>query len=152
MNVQEFLHDRLVEFAVIPHEEAFDASHLAQITHVPGKEVAKTVLLRADHGYEYFVAVLPATRRIDLARLAHCLCDCHLELASEAEVVKHCPDCEEGVLPPFGSQMGLRTLMDESMLDDSDIVFEGNNHREAIRMRLEDFREIEQPLVCQFGS
>ena len=33
---------------------------------------------------------------------------------------------QEGVLPPFGSQIGLRTLLDESLLEEREIVFEGN--------------------------
>ena len=154
MNVQEFLRDQDVAFDVIPHEGAFDASHLAQSLHVPGRRVAKTVLLRADHGYRYFVVVLNANQRIDMDRLSHCLCGCHLELASENEVAKHCPDCEVGVLPPFGSQYGLTTVIDEDLAADTDeeFVFDGNRHSEAIRMRVSDFRSIEQPLVCPLGE
>lgn len=150
MNVQEFLRDQSVEFEVLPHPEAFDASHLAQSLHVPGERVAKTVLLRADHGYQYFVVILNANRRIDMGKLSHCLSGSRLELASEHEVAKHCPDCEVGVLPPFGSHYGLRTVIDEELLEtpDDDFVFDGNSHCEAIRMRVSDFRNLEQPLIC----
>jgi Ala-tRNA(Pro) deacylase len=96
--------------------------------------------------------VLPATKRVDLQRLSHCLGDSHLELATEGDVAKHCPDCEVGVLPPFGSQYGLNTVMDESLSEDGEIVFEANNHHEAIRMKVSDFRFIEQPLVCSFAK
>jgi Ala-tRNA(Pro) deacylase len=152
MNIREFLTAREVDFDVIPHRDTFDASHLAGTLHVPGNKVAKTVLLRADHGYRYFVAVVPATKRVDCDRLGHSLGDCCMELASEDELARFCPDCEVGVLPPFGSQYGLRTVMDESLTDRSEIVFEGNTHHEAIRMKLADYREIEQPLVCPISQ
>lgn len=151
MNLQHFLMHQSVEFDVIPHRDVQDASHLAQTLHIKGKNVAKTVLLRADHGFRYFVAVLPANRRVDLNCLSHFLNDCQLELASETEISQHCIDCEAGVLPPFGSQYGLRTVMDEKLIDATEIVFEGNNHRQAIRMKVEDFRAIEQPLIFPFA-
>jgi len=151
MNVEQFLQRRDVDFDLIPHPNAFDASHLAQTLHVPGRNVAKTVLLKADHGFRHFVAVLPATKRVSLEQLSRCLGDSHLELATEDEVAEHCPDCEVGVLPPFGSQYGLNTVMDQSLSDDAEMVFEANNHHEAIRMKVSDFRYIEQPLVCSFA-
>ncbi|MDP6722350.1 MAG: YbaK/EbsC family protein, partial [Pirellulaceae bacterium] len=65
MNVQEFLSDRQVAYDAISHRDAYDAQRLAQTLHTPGREVAKTVLLRADSGYTYIVAVLPATKTVD---------------------------------------------------------------------------------------
>ena len=43
--------------------------HLAQALATPGREVAKSVLIRADHNYRYIVAVLPAAQA-DLAGFA----------------------------------------------------------------------------------
>ena len=54
-------------------------------------------------------------------------------------------DCELGALPPFGSQYGVRTLMDRMLLEDEEIVFEGNTHHEAIRMRHKDYASLEHP-------
>ena len=61
------------------------------------------------------------------------------------------PDCEMGTLPPFGSQYGMKTMVEESLTQDEVIVFEGNNHHEAIRMQFEDFQHIEEPLVAKFA-
>lgn len=150
MNVQEFLNDKQVEFAVLPHSHTFDAQRLAQALHTPGGEVAKTVLLRADNGGQYIVALLPAPKQLDLKKVSHALGGRQIELATEKEIQEHCPDCEVGALPPFGHQYGMQTLVDEGLTEDEEIVFEGNNHREAIRMRFEDFRAIEEPLIGKF--
>src|SRR5262245_14788275 len=106
MIVKELLTQRNVPFEIIRHVPAYDAQHLAQAIHTPGKLVAKTVLLRADHDYQYVVAVLPASHTIDFDRLSEFLGGTELALASESEIAEHCPECEFGVLPPFGSQYG----------------------------------------------
>ena len=151
MNVTEFLTKQNVHFENLPHLAVYDAQHLAQTLHVPGREVAKTVLLRANGGYRYLVAVLPATKNINFAKASAALGGSKLRLATEQEVCEHCPDCEVGVLPPFGSQYGMVTLVDESLTKDKEIVFEGNTHRDAIRMKFEDFRRIEEPLIVDLG-
>jgi Ala-tRNA(Pro) deacylase len=74
-----------------------------------------------------------------------------LQLATETDVASHCPDCEVGVLPPFGSQYAMTTIVDESLANDAEIVFDGNRHDEAIRMKFDDFRQIEEPLIVNFA-
>jgi Ala-tRNA(Pro) deacylase len=152
MNVQRFLNDRRVPFDILTHEPTYDAQHMAQAVHVSGREVAKTVLLRANHGYKYIVAVLPATSMIDFAMASRNLGDTELALATEIEMADICPDCEIGALPPFGSHYGLKTLVDESLAADEWIVFEGNSHTEAIRMKFADFCDLEHPLVMPIAA
>jgi Ala-tRNA(Pro) deacylase len=149
--MKHFLQRRQVPFEVVTHPEAYDAQHLAHALHAPGREVAKTVLLRADHDYRYFVAVLPATHRIDFERLSEFLGGTKLELATEQEVSERCPDCEFGVLPPFGSHYGAQTIVDQSLSEDEYIAFESDSHTEAIRMKYADYYNFEHPLVARFA-
>jgi len=151
MNIKHYLEEHHVPFEVMPHVKTFDALHLAEAVHVPGKEVAKTVLLRADHGFRYVVAILPSTHRIDFSLLSESLGGATVTLASEQEIADRCPDCEVGALPPFGSCIGAETIVDTSLAEDEEIVFEGNTHHEAIRMKYQDFSNIEHPLQIQFG-
>jgi Ala-tRNA(Pro) deacylase len=151
MKTRDFLQQRRVPFEVVPHEETFDASRLAQAVHTPGRKVAKSVLLRADGGSQYIVAVLPSTHRVDLEGVSRALGGANVRLATEAEVSEHCPDCECGVLPPFGSQYAAETIVDTSLTDDDEIVFEGSTHCEAIRMKYRDYCRIEHPRVVPFA-
>lgn len=151
MKVVEFLKQRNVPFEIVPHPQVFDAQHLAESLHVRGREVAKTVLLRADRGYMYVVAVLPATKRVDLQKLSHAFGDCKMELATEVEIHDRCPDCEMGVLPPFGTPFGMKAVVDESLAMDEEIYFEGDTHHEAIRMKYADFQEVERPVRALFA-
>ena len=150
MNVADFLRVKRVAYEFIPHERTTEAQRLAHSVHAPGREVAKTVLLKA--GAAYVVAVLPADRSIDLDLAKEVLGASKVELATELDIAKHCPDCELGALPPFGSQYRMKTLVEESLTEDEKIVFEGNNHHEAYRISFADFQRLEQPIVAAFAA
>ena len=151
MDIKHFLKQHQAVFDVVPHIEAFDAPHVAQATATPGEEVAKAVLLRVNHGYRYVVAVLPSTHRLDFAALSRVFGGAEVQLAAEIEVGQRRPDCEFGVLSPFGSQYEAETIVDKSLAQDEQILFEGNTHREAIRMKYADFCRIEHPTVTEFA-
>jgi Ala-tRNA(Pro) deacylase len=149
MNVREFLRDRAITFDALDHAPTFSAQSLAATVHVHGAEVAKTVLLWTED--DYVLAVLPATRTVDLERVQVVLGgDALVELASEQDCGERFSDCELGALPPFGSRYGMSTLIDESLLQDEVIVFEGNSHDDAIRMKCRDFLELERPIIGRF--
>lgn len=150
MNVQKFLSEGGRAFEVLKHPTTFTAQQVAQAVHVPGDEVAKTVVLKADG--RYVMVVLPSTHQVDLAKARDVLQAGAVALADEGEFVRLFPDCEPGALPPFGSQYGQTTLVDESLTRDEQIVFEGNTHHEAIRMRYRDYEELERPQVADFSS
>jgi len=149
MTIQDFLNEQNVAFDTIEHAPTYTAQSLAQAVHTPGQEVAKTVLLKVDDGY--LLAVLPATYEIDFGRVASALGGKRAELADEEDCGDRFADCELGALPPFGSKYGLRTIVDKSLLEDEHIIFEGNTHHEAIRMRCDDYISLEDPIVQEFA-
>ena len=148
MNVREFLKAESVPFTVLPHRDTYTAQHLAHTLDVPGDNVAKTVLLKVDD--EFVLAVLPATYQVSLGTLEECLKAESVELATEDEMAEIFPDCERGAAPPFGSQYGLLTVVDQSLTIDEQIVFEGNSHNEAIGLSYRDYSGIESPRIESF--
>ena len=151
MSITQFLEQRHVPFEIVPHEACYGAQHLAQALHTPGRQVAKSVLLRADHDYGYFVVVLPATHMIDFNQLRTFLGGAQLELATEQEIAQRCPGCELGVMPPFGTHYGAQTIVDRALTEDEYIAFECDSHSAAIRMKYVDFHAFEHPLVASFA-
>jgi len=149
MKLDEFLTGKHIAFQKLPHRPAYTANRMAQALHVPGHEVAKTVLLRTGAGYA--VAVLPATHRLDLDELRACLHDEHVDMASENDMDQLFPDCERGAVPPFGSLYRLPTLVDETLTRDEEIVFENQCHEEAIRMAYRDYEAVEHPRHARFA-
>ncbi len=113
MSIRDYLHDRYVWFEIFLHAPAPSATRRAQSVRVSGHQVAKAVLIRS--GDRYALAVLPATCRIDLERLAQVLGGPRVRIATEDEVERVFGDCERGALPPFGRPYGLTTVVDSSL-------------------------------------
>jgi Ala-tRNA(Pro) deacylase len=149
MKLDEFLSGRHVAFERLQHDRAFTANRVAQLLHVKGKEMAKTVLLRTGHGYA--LAVLPASYWVDLDRAGRDLGEDFVGLAAESDMERLFPDCERGAMPPFGSMYDLPTIVDDSLSEDEEIVFEGQDHEEAIRMSYRDYVEVEHPKIGHFA-
>jgi Ala-tRNA(Pro) deacylase len=149
MKLDEFLDSRHVAFERLRHRAAYSANRVAQALHTPGKEFAKSVLLRTPGGYA--LAVLPATHRVDLECARRDLGEERVEMASEDEMERIFPDCERGALPPFGSLYQLPTIVDESLAEDEEIVFEGQTHEDAIRMAYRDYEAVEHPRHGHFA-
>jgi len=150
MRVQQYLRDHAVWFESVLHAPVYSAMRLANVMAVPGYSVAKTVLLRGHGGY--VLAVLPANYHINLRLLKDDLDLDDVSLASESECEALFDDCEKGVIPPFGSQYGIQTVVADSLIDDDQIVFEGNRHDEAIRMKFADYYGLERPRVLRFSE
>ena len=149
MTIRSYLQSRAVDFDFLLHRPTHSATHLAGSLHVPGRSVAKGVLVRAGEGY--VLAVLPATHRVDMARLAGVLGISECRIASEAEVEQVFSDCEPGALPPFGRLYGLTTVLDLSLALGADVTFVANMRHEGVRMRFADYETIEAPIEARFS-
>jgi Ala-tRNA(Pro) deacylase len=150
MTVAAFLEERRCQFERVPHQPTYSAQRMAHEIHVSGREVAKAVLLRGKRDAEFIMAVLPANMHVDPARVSQ-LIGRKVEMATEFDIAAHCPDCDFGELPPFGSQYGMKTLVDSSLAEDEEIVFSGGTHQEAIRMPFDEYDRIEQPMIASFA-
>ena len=151
MDLKQFLDKHDVPYTVIPHSWAHNAAQIATAVHTYPQHVAKTVMLHANHSFRDLVAIVPADARIDFKKVSGMIGGAEIRLATEQDVAVRCPDCESGVLPPFGSQYGMLTLVDESLAGQKDIVIESNSRSEALQLRWEDFRRLENPLVGGFA-
>ena len=149
MRLPEFLTDNKVHFETLLLPPAFSAQQRAKHLHLPGRQVAKCVVLIGSQGP--VLAVLPATHHIDLERLGQQLEE-PIRLASDEELARFFPDCEWGVVLPFGVLYGLKTLLDDSLRPEDMIVFEGNTHVEAVKMRCADFERLEKPRRLPFAQ
>jgi len=152
MDIRDYLRSRHVPFQPFLHSPTPSATRLAHCLHVPGRNVAKGVLLQSRDGY--VLAVLPATHRVDLVRLASILgvSTGELRFATEDEMEQVFPDCERGALPPFGRLYGLRTIIDASLAGASEIVVKGNTRHQGVRLRFLDYESVEEPTRGLFAE
>jgi Ala-tRNA(Pro) deacylase len=154
MSILQRLKDHLdrekVTYKVLSHRETFTAPELAQALHVPGKELAKVVIVKADK--RFVMMVLSANRRVDLKRLKEIFRTSHVRLATEAEFNELFPDCELGAMPPFGNLYGLEVTVDQSLTMDEEIVFQAGTRHEAVKLRYQDFASLVRPRVAEFHT
>jgi len=104
--------------------------------------------VKADN--EFVMAVLPASKRVNLAALRDALAAQSLRLANEAEFQELFPDADVGAMPPFGNLYEVPVCAEESLASDEEIVFPAGTHEDSIRMRYEDFSRLVEPRVCSF--
>jgi Ala-tRNA(Pro) deacylase len=83
-SVQEYLRQSNVAYSVFRHLPAYSAPEEAAVSHVPGRDWAKSVVCFADG--EPIQAVVPADRQVDLERLAELARVAQIRLADEAEL------------------------------------------------------------------
>jgi Ala-tRNA(Pro) deacylase len=152
MYTVDFLRGRSIWFESLLHSPASSSTRRAHNVHIPGRRVAKTVLVKA--GDRFVVVVLPSTMKIDLVRLGAVmgLPAADLRLATGDELLGIFTDCEPGVVPPFGGLYDLATVFDASLVEVGELVFGGNTRHEGLRMHSRDYVAIEQPLIGAFAA
>jgi len=149
MKVIEFLDTSSAKYEVMHHRPTFTAQQMAAEDQIPGMQVAKPVVVKADG--KHYMCVVPACCKVDLDALKSQLGVERLELAEENEMAKLFPDCALGAEPPFGGMYGLTTIMAKALQDDEYIVFQGGTHETAIKMDMDEYKRLASPRVLSFS-
>jgi len=145
----EFLDRHRIKYTTIFHSLAYTAQGIAALTHTPGEEMAKTVIVKIDD--ELAMAVLPASCHVDLAMLRAGTAAKMISLAHETEFMDQFPGCEVGAMPPFGNLYGMLVFVDQSLTTDEEIAFNAGSHRELMRLAYADFARLVQPTILRFA-
>ena len=146
-NLARFFEARKIPFRTETHPEAFTAQQVAQASHVPGHSFAKSVIVNVDG--KTWMAVVPATERVDLRRMQACLGAKKVRLASEAEFAPLFVDCDIGAMPIIGSLYDIPVLVSHELTENEEIAFTAGTHRDIVRIRTSDYLAAEQPKVCE---
>jgi Ala-tRNA(Pro) deacylase len=140
-----------IRYSPVVHEPARSSQYTASLLHVPGKRVAKTVVLRA--GEQVLLAVIPASYHVNPNRLAAVMgAKAPVKLVEEAECYTLFPDCQPGAVPPFGELYGLPVYLDEALAEDPEIIFSAGTLSDGIRMGNADFVHLVKPRICSFAE
>ena len=143
-----FLDEKQVRYLTITHSPAHTAQEIAAAAHIPGREMAKTVMVKIDG--EMAMVVLPASMKVDFGRLLEATGAGEVELAHEKEFKDLFPDCALGTMPPFGNLFGLRTFVAEELTEDEEIAFNAGSTTEVIKLAYRDYVRLVQPRVLPF--
>ncbi len=147
--LKDFLDQNGVRYVSLKHSPAFTAQEIAASAHIPGKELAKTVMVKLDG--EMAMAVLPASFRVDFELLKKAAGAKKAELAGEDEFKGAFPECELGAMPPFGNLYGMAVYASEALAEDEEIAFNAGSHIELLRLAYKDFERLVKPTVARLG-
>ncbi len=148
--LKEFLDQNEVKYVTLSHSKAYSAQEVAAAAHVPGKEMAKTVMVKV--GGDMAMVVLPAPDKVSIERLRHVTGSRDVELASEDEFSYRFPSCEVGAMPPFGNLWDMTVFVDERLRENEQIAFDAGSHTELVKMAYGDFERLVEPAVVQVST
>lgn len=148
--LKDFLDDQHIKYVTIQHSMAYTAQEIAAKAHIPGKELAKTVIVKIDG--KNAMAVLPASYRINLGLLKQVCRASQVELASEEDFRDLFPGCETGAMPPFGNLYNMDVYVENSLVDEEDIAFNAGSHTELIKLSYQDFKKLVHPKTASFTA
>lgn len=146
--LREYLDSHGVKYVSVSHSPAFSAQEVAASVHVPGKEMAKTVIVTIHN--QLAMVVLPANYHIDFQRLNQALHSKEMYLAQEDDFKDRFPDCEVGAMPPFGNLYGMDVFVAHSLSEDEHITFNAGTHTDVVTMDYVDYERLVQPTVISF--
>ena len=148
--LKEHLEENRVPYTHCTHRLAYTAQEVAAAQHVPGREMAKTIVFKADG--QFLLVILPAVMKIDMKALRNELPFKYVELASEKEFASLFPDSEIGAMVPFGNLYSLRVYVDKSLSMDEDIVFNAGTHVDTVKIKYKDFERLVQPQMINAAT
>lgn len=148
--LKEFLDQNHVKYVTIVHSQAYTAQEVAASAHIPGRAMAKVVVVDLDG--KLAMAVLPANRKVVLQDLRELTGSDQVRFASEEQFKQRFPDCEIGAMPPFGNLYGMEVYAAESLAENDEIAFNAGSHTEVVKMRYEYFEHLVHPMVVAFTT
>lgn len=138
--LEKFLASRHATYEAVSHPAAVTAQEQAAVMHVPGRSVAKVLIVKERDGV--VMAIVPAATELDLDRFKGLIGHGDVRLASVEEVRAVVPDCPAGSIPPFGALYGLRAFIDRSLLRVPQVTMPAGDPASAIRLRASEFARL----------
>jgi len=146
--LKTFLNENGVKYTVIGHSRAFTAQEIAELAHIPGKELAKTVMVMI--AGQVAMAVVPASHLVDFKCLSD-VAGTSVDLADEGDFVELFPNCDVGAMPPFGNLYDMPVYVSEPLAEDEFIAFSAGSHAEVIRLEYAEFQRLANPILGRFS-
>lgn len=139
LTLQEYLEDLDIDYEILKHDRTSNSMETAEVAHIPGDRIAKSVILKDDQ--DYLMAVVPSTCHVKLRHLGREL-NRQLGLVREDELSAIFEDCEVGAIPPIGEAYYIDMIVDNRLMDKSDIYFEAGDHASLVHMSGDSFKKM----------
>ena len=150
IQLKDYLNEKNIKYINTYHPATYTAAETAESAHIPGNQMAKTVIVKIDG--KLAMVVLPAAEKIDFELLEGATGDSHITLARENEFTDRFHDCETGAMPPLGNIYGMDVYVEEALSQDKTISFNACMHDQLISISYEDFINIVKPKIVRVST
>jgi Ala-tRNA(Pro) deacylase len=137
--LKTYLDQQSADYQVVSHPHTESSMVTAAAAHVSGDQLAKAVIVKDDEAF--LMVVVPSDYHVHLGRL-HKHLGREVGLATEEELVRLFPDCDEGAAPPLGAAYDLPTLIDTSLLEQQEVYFDSGDHESLVKVSGDQFRSL----------
>ncbi|MBT3877550.1 MAG: YbaK/EbsC family protein [Candidatus Scalindua sp.] len=148
--LKAFLNDNKIKYISSFHSNAYTAQEVAASAHIPGRKIAKTVMVKIDG--KMAMAVLSASDKVDFDLIQEAAGASKAELAGEQEFADLFLGCHIGAIPPFGNLYEMQVIVDEKLSEQTEIVFNAGSYTELITLHYEDFKNLVKPCVASISA
>lgn len=146
LNVQQ------ATFRIIEHSSAGRSEEVAKIRGTQLGQGAKGLVchIKGNGVKQHVLAILPADKQADLAKLAIQMGGTRASLASPKEV-DELTQCVFGAIPPFSFHPALKLVADPLLFTRFDeLAFNAGTLERSIILNTEDYQRIAQPELINF--
>lgn len=148
--VLNYLEKNKIRFEIIKHKTVYTAYDLASTLKAKLNEVAKTLVIKADH--RHILVVLPANNKLDLKKLKKFLKAKKIEIAKEG-IMPKVFKVKAGLITPFGKlYQNTPVYIDKALLKAKKIVTSAGSFEESLHLKVKDFLKATEGKLGSFGK
>ncbi len=147
--VLKHLDDKKVKYEIVPHKKVYTAFDAAATLKVKLDEIAKSLVVKADKNY--YLLILASDKNVNLSKLKKALKAKKVVIPKEAELIKAFK-IKPGSLTGFGSIHKVEVILDKGFDKVKKVIFSGGSLVESIKMTVNDYKKLEEPIVHLFSE
>lgn len=147
--LQKLLDGNKTKYEITEHKKVYTAFNEAETQHLKGKEVAKTVLVKADKSFA--LVVVSAVKHVDFNKVKKALKAKKISMAKESDITKVLKT-KVGLIHPFGNLYGLPVLIENSLLKLKTLIASPGSYTESIEFKPKDFVKLVEPMKGSFSK
>jgi len=148
-SIVKILKTNSISYTELDHDPVYTSEEAAKVRGMSLNAGAKSLLLKVKD--KFILVVLAGSEKLDSKKLKKMLGARDIRFATPAEV-KDKMGCIVGACYPFGSVAHLETYLDKSLLAEKVVSFNPGLHHKSIKIKLEDYLEIEKPITVDISA
>jgi Ala-tRNA(Pro) deacylase len=149
INVERYLEDHHIRYTLYEHPAVYTCEEAEEYcSDIPGL-ACKNLFLKSKKNKRYFLVILPATKRVDLAHIADLVGETKVSFA-DARIMKEKLGLDPGSVSPFGllnnAEQDVELYIERDVYDADIVTFHPNRNTATLEMTQDMFHQFLQTL------